>query len=169
MPPKLSFTRRTFLGSSAIGSLIAVMPLRSIAQGAMLDADFMVLSQFVTGHKMLDVTVGQGLLTGLRAQYPDFDAQASALQAQIDARKPADVQALADALGGNPLHDTLLAIVRGWYSGVVAEGSHATVYAFEKALMYRPSLDAVPIPTYALNGPNWWTAEPPALSAMPSF
>lgn len=161
--------RRQFLGSSAMGLFLAALPSSGFAQDAIRLDRFMVLSRFATGHKRLDADVGAGLLQGLRAEHEGFDADAAALEARIARTRAPDVETLAAALNGDPLRDTLLAIISAWYTGAVAEGSDATVYAFDKALMYQPALDAVPIPTYALNGPDWWTATPPALLDMPAF
>ena len=159
--------RRQFLGSSAMGLIVAALPSSGFAQEAIRLDRFMVLSRFATGHDLLDADVGAGLLQGLRVEHDGFDADAQALERRM-AEAP-DVEALSSALRDDPLRETLLAIIHAWYSGAVAKGSDATVYAFDKALIYQPALDAVPIPTYALNGPDWWTATPPALADMPAF
>ncbi|MER5172939.1 sugar dehydrogenase complex small subunit [Thioclava sp. GXIMD2076] len=169
MPPKLSLTRRGFLGSSAVGLFLTALPQQLLAQNTARLTRFMSLSQFVTGHGALDPRTGQGLLDGLSAAQEDFDTKARALETKISATNAPDVETLAQSLEGDPLHDTLLAIVAAWYSGVTTTGSDATVYAFDTALMYQPARDAVPIPTYALDGPNWWVVAPPALSDMPAF
>lgn len=169
MPPTLSLSRRRFMQSTAVGIVLATHPIQSHAREALQLDQFMALSRFATGHEALDGVVGQGLMAGLRAKDDTFDAKADALAQRIAQDTPADVEALSDALQGDDLHDTLLAIIHAWYSGVVAQGTQATVYTFNAALMYQPALDAVPLPTYALNGPDWWTATPPALSDMPDF
>ncbi|OCX64711.1 hypothetical protein BFP70_11420 [Thioclava sp. SK-1] len=165
----MQLSRRRFLGTSAMALFISSAGVARAAGQAMQIDRFMTLSKFATGHDALDTTVGAGLLGGLQANDAGFDAQAIALEAAISKGAYSDVEALDAALQGDALRQTLLDIIHAWYSGVVAKGTDATVYAFDKALMYQPALDAVPIPTYALNGPDWWTAEPPALSAMPSF
>jgi hypothetical protein len=43
------------------------------------------------------------------------------------------------------------------------------VIAYEYALMYRPTSDVMTIPSYAISGPNGWTADAPPLSNMPEF
>ncbi|WP_052362671.1 sugar dehydrogenase complex small subunit [Falsirhodobacter sp. alg1] len=169
MPATLSLTRRSFLGTSAIGMFLAALPRQMRAEDAGQLAGFMTLSSFVTGHQALAPRTGQGLWNGLCTAHPNFAQQAGALANRIASDRLADVEALADALQGDALHDTLLAIVAAWYSGVTATGSDAIVHTFDRALMYQPARDAVPIPTYALNGPNWWTVAPPALSDMPAL
>ncbi|WP_378942787.1 sugar dehydrogenase complex small subunit [Paracoccus sp. R86501] len=161
--------RRQFLGSSAMGLFVAALPSAGFAQDAIRIDRFMALSRFATGHQHLDSDLGAGLLQGLRLENGDFDADAQALERKISETRAPDVETLLTALNRDPLRETLLAIISAWYTGAVAKGSDATVYTFEKALMYQPALDAVPIPTYALNGPDWWTATPPALLDMPAF
>lgn len=169
-------SRRNMLmvsGASALG-LFAPSFRSAMAQGiggAAGDdtAEFVAFSRFATGHDNLDPLVGRSLLTALRAQSTAFPDQLAALIKTVADSKPADVEALEESLRGNPLHDTLLQIIRGWYSGVIEDGTDAKVYAFENALMYQPARDVVVIPTYAHNGPNYWVAEPAPVAQMPQF
>ncbi|OUI84207.1 hypothetical protein HK22_05195 [Gluconobacter sp. DsW_056] len=132
-------------------------------------SDFMQLSAFATGHKNLDLGIGSALFLAFEAQKHDFPDQVAALRERIAKNGYPDVEALEAALTGDPLHATLLQIIRGWYSGVIESGTNAKVYAFEKALMYQTSRDVVVIPTYAHNGPNYWVAEPASVTVMPEF
>ena len=68
-----------------------------------------------------------------------------------------------------PLKETALAIISAWYLGVVSDAPDAEVFAYEYALMYQPTRDVMTIPSYAISGPNAWTADPPALESMPDF
>jgi hypothetical protein len=43
------------------------------------------------------------------------------------------------------------------------------VFAYEFALLYQPTSDVMTIPSYAISGPNGWSAESPPLHDMPSF
>lgn len=130
---------------------------------------FMKVSRLATGHENLDSAIGQRLHQALSTKDSAFPKALDSLQAIITQQHVEDVESLEKLLRGQPLHDTLLAIIRAWYSGVVEPGSFATVYAFERALMYQPPRDGMVIPTYAHNGPNYWIAEPPPLDRMPSF
>lgn len=132
-------------------------------------ADFIGFSRFATGHNALDPLVGRSLLAALRAQNTLFPDQLAALVKKVADSKPANVEALEESLRDTPLHDTLLHIIRAWYSGVIEDGTNARVYAFENALMYQPARDVVVIPTYAHNGPNYWVAEPAPVEQMPQF
>jgi hypothetical protein len=65
--------------------------------------------------------------------------------------------------------DSAHQIIFGWYAGVVDESPTAEVFAYEQALMYQSTKDAVALPTYSFNGPDHWTDVDPPLSAMPEF
>lgn len=130
---------------------------------------FMKVSRLATGHENLDGGIGQRLYQALATRDGEFPNALGILEAMITKNQVEDVETLDALLRAQPLHETLLAIIRAWYSGVVEPGSFATVYAFERALMYQPPRDGMVIPTYAHNGPNYWVAEPPPLDRMPSF
>jgi hypothetical protein len=74
-----------------------------------------------------------------------------------------------DALPDGQVKDTARQIIFGWYAGVVDESPTAEVFAYEDALMYQPTKDAVALPTYSFNGPNHWTDVDPPLSAISEF
>ncbi|WP_345190208.1 sugar dehydrogenase complex small subunit [Gluconacetobacter tumulicola] len=175
-PVRGHMSRRHMLMVSAASAFGLLLPsfqpgTAEAATGATVDeaADFISFSRFATGHSALDPLVGQSLLGALGAQSALFPAQLAALVKTVADNKPADVEALEESLRGTPLHDTLLHIIRAWYSGVIEDGTNARVYAFENALMYQPARDVVVIPTYAHNGPNYWVAEPAPVEQMPQF
>lgn len=193
VPAKLSLSRRNMLWGSAatlLGLGVAApartllaaeaSPPLSTPGSASLPAAgsdapmaqfevFMKVSRLATGHENLDSRIGQRLHQALATKDGEFQNSLGILQAVITKNHVEDVESLDALLRGQPLHDTLMAIIRAWYSGVVEPGSFATVYAFERALMYQPPRDGMVIPTYAHNGPNYWVAEPPPLDRMPSF
>jgi len=173
-------SRRTMLWGSAAtlmglglaapaGTLLAAPATPPLASSpAQLDS-FMTFSRFATGHENLDRAIGQRLYDALCAHASTFPASLAQLQ-QLAGQQPLnDVEPFEVLLRGQPLHADLLAIVAAWYSGVVETGSDATLYAYERALMYQPARDGVVIPTYAHNGPDYWVAAPPPLERMPSF
>ena len=170
----LSRRRLLVLSSVCVAVTVAGKGKKGSAQSVVASSrdgisDFMQLSVFATGHKNLDIGIGSALLLAFEAQVRDFSAQVTALRKRIIKSGYQDVEALEAGLGGDPLHSTLLQIIRGWYSGVIEGGTNAKVYAFEKALMYQPSRDVVVIPTYAHNGPNYWVSEPVSVDVMPAF
>lgn len=179
-PPGLS--RRRLLLNSGIS--LAGLVAGSVALHAAFAADsgalatvapdvlarFMAFSRLATGHASISDVLGERLYGALAAKDKNFAANLASLTAMVRAKGFKDVETLEAAVKENaPLHATLMSVIGAWYSGVVEEGSHATVYAFEAALMYQPSSDGVPIPTYAHNGPNYWVAAPPVVDAMPKF
>ena len=123
----------------------------------------------LTGHQSLDPVTGQRLFQAMSTQDAEFPAAVSALIAYAREHGASKVEALDVALKGTPLHGALLRVIQAWYSGVIEPGSNATVYACQGALMYRVPADGVVIPTYAHNGPNCWTAEPPPVDRLLVF
>lgn len=175
-PVQIFLSRRKLLAFS--GACLTIAAIGTPSKGSTQDvvasnrdsiSDFMQLSAFATGHKNLDLSIGSALLLAFEAQKHDFSTQIKALREHITKNNYQDVEALDAAMKDDPLHPTLLQIIRAWYSGVIEDGTNVKVYAFEKALMYQPSRDVVVIPTYAHNGPNYWVSEPASVDVMPAF
>lgn len=164
-------------GAAVAGLALAAagVQAQSQAPAATVAADpqaldtFYRLSRLLTGHENLDLTVGQHLYAAMLKLDPAFAGQVTDLSQYAASHKLDTVEALEAALKGQPLHAPLMAIISAWYSGVVEPGTSATVYAYERALMYQMSRDGMVIPTYAHNGPNYWVAEPPPLDRLPVF
>lgn len=175
MSEKTLMSRRRLLLNSGI-SVIGLSLLPAIASPALASvpandalSGFISFSRLATGHNDLDEKIGSRLYAALSAKDAAFTDNLRKLVDMVRGGAHADVESLDAALTGNPLRDTLLGIIKAWYSGVVEEGTGATVYAFEKALMYQPARDVVVIPTFAFNGPDYWVAEPNPVSQMPRF
>jgi hypothetical protein len=49
-------------------------------------------------------------------------------------------------------------LVAALYLGVVGDGDAATLVSYEAALMFAPTQDLTPIPSYAIGGPAYWDA-----------
>ncbi|WP_321363778.1 sugar dehydrogenase complex small subunit [uncultured Celeribacter sp.] len=154
------------LGPTGFSSLAARAETVAVPQTL---NSFMAFSKFATGHVSLDGDVGSALLSALAERDPAFLDKLAVLGGMVEDGSLPDVDTMEEHLRGTVLHDTLLRVVRAWYSGVTEEGSNAPVYAYEKALMYQPARDGVIIPTFARSGPNYWTAAPPPLAHMPEF
>lgn len=181
LPNDLSQTgvsRRRFFGQS--GSVVATFALGSLnattalaAQPAPTDAttlnQFLKLSRFLTGHQNLATTLGERLWTAFTQQSAGFSSQMEVLQNLIGQHKLPDVEALDTLIKGQPLHDVMMAVIRGWYLGVTDDSHHARVYAYQNALMYQVPRDGMVIPTYAHNGPDYWTSEPPPVGRLLTF
>jgi hypothetical protein len=172
-------SRRTLLktGALALGAAVLGVPLARAAQasaaGATGDAvaanagKFMTASQLLIQHR-LSPGVGERLAAMLHARIPTLDADLDAVIRVAREKNAKVVEDFFDALP-DPVKESAHQIIFGWYAGVVDESPHAEVFAYEEALMYQPTSDAVALPTYSLNGPNNWTDIDPPLSAMPDF
>jgi hypothetical protein len=170
----MSRRRMLMLSGTSVMSVLVPSVMPGMAQPALAETpqgadDFIAFSRFATGHQTLDAEVGRSLFAALRVQNSAFSDQLSSLIKSVSQNGFTDVEGLEESLRGNPLHVTLLQIIRGWYSGVIEDGTNAKVYAFENALMYQPPRDVIVIPTYAHNGPNYWVAEPAPIEQMPQF
>lgn len=164
-PPDHALSRRSVLAATALLALPAAAepaPTGLAPTGAALDdAGFLRLSEAATGHAGLDATVAARTFAALSAADAAFAGQAASLAALGQpGGGPEALLAAADTAG---LKAPLLALVAAWYTGTVGDGPDATVVAYADALMFRPTADAAPVPTYCGRGPLWWTAAPPAL------
>ncbi|WP_294906830.1 sugar dehydrogenase complex small subunit [Tatumella sp. UBA2305] len=165
------------VASFAIGSAIAGSTLSNGASAATTAAgpdtqtlnQFMKTSRLLTGHQNLDMTLGQRLYVAFSEKDPQFTTQLAALNQWIADKQPADVEALDTQLAGQPLHDLMMSVIKGWYLGVIDDSHHAKVYAYQNALMYQVPRDGMVIPTYAHNGPDYWTADPPPVDRLLNF
>jgi hypothetical protein len=163
-PPDFSLFRRKILvgGGLVLGGLAAGTGIPDFAN------QFMQLSSLLIPHQ-LDRDVGSRLATALSTKDPGFTAQVSTLLGIAQKKNARIVEEFFPDIPDGPLKDTALLIVSAWYLGVVVDAPGAEVFAYELALMYQPTIDVMTIPTYAISGPNGWTAEAPPLDSMPTF
>ena len=164
------------VASFAIGSMLTGQAIAATPESAAVSApdqhtlnQFLKVSRLLTGHQTLDTTLGQRLWEALHQHSAQFSDQYAALSQWIDEHKPADVEALDQQLQGQPQHEVMMSIIRGWYLGVVDNSHHAQVLSYQNALMYQVPRDGMVIPTYAHNGPDYWTAEPPPVERLLTF
>src|SRR5262249_16731324 len=113
--------------------------------------------------------VGARMASILDKRIPTLDADLDAIVAIATEKKAKIVEDFFDAIPEGHIKETAHQIIFGWYAGVVDVSPTAEVFAYEQALMYQPTRDAVAIPTYSFNGPDHWTEVDPPLSAMPEF
>lgn len=165
------------VASFAIGSAIAgatlsqsvnAAPASTAPDSATLN-QFLKTSRFLTGHQSLDVTLGQRLYEAFTEKNPQFATQLASLNQWIADKKPEDVEALQTQLQGQPLNDLMMSVIKGWYLGVTDDSHHTRVYGYQNALMYQVPRDGMVIPTYAHNGPDYWTADPPPVDRLLTF
>jgi hypothetical protein len=164
-------TGATALGVAVLGaSMQKVMPAASAAETATaVSVDkFMAASRFLIQHG-LSSDVGARMAGILYARIPTLDADLDAIISTARGRSSKVVEDFFDALPAGHVQDSAHQIIFGWYAGVIDESPTAEVFAYEEALMYQPTKDAVALPTYSFNGPDHWTDVDPPLSAMPEF
>ena len=159
-------SRRRFLAISAAvaaasaAGVIAAVPgiTRAVAPTTEVDPAFVQFARFLTGRSDLDARIVARAYEALVTADSSFAVRSMALARAIEDAQLADVNALvASPLYADPGHRAVaIAIVSAFYLGQVGEGSKARFVAFEKALMFEPTADMVPIPTYSRGGPSYW-------------
>jgi fructose 5-dehydrogenase small subunit len=177
--PASLLSRRELLSASMLavgGAAIAGTSILRIAQAADAAAaaaalgpdKFMLASSRLIQHH-LSPGVGSRMAAILRREIPSFDADLDAIIRIADEKHANVVEEFFDALPEGQVKNTAHRIIFGWYAGVVDDSPTAEVLAYEEALMYQPTKDAIALPTYSFNGPDNWTEVDPPLSAMPEF
>jgi len=162
--PFTHHSRRRFLALSAAAAsaagLVTAAPgiVRAVAPASQVDPAFVQLARFLTGRNDLDARIIARAYEALVTTDPSFAARSTTLARAIEDARLADVNALAiSPLYANPSDRAVaIAIVSAFYLGQVGEASKARFIAFEKALMFEPTADMVPIPTYSRGGPGYW-------------
>lgn len=161
--------RRVLVG---IAALLSGSSLRGLARAGPAQApgtagtvqrhaDFLRLSQAITGHVDLDATTADRIEAAMLKADSTFGKKTKVLAGL--AAGSADPTALLAAARAAGVGDTALEIVAAWYTGTIGKGKTAVLVAYREALMYRPVSDAQEIPTYCTHGEQWWLHAPPAL------
>lgn len=131
-------------------------------------SQFMQLSHLLVNHK-LDPIIGQQLAVAMKEKNIILPNQVVELLSIGHAKKAIIVEDFFEDIPEGPLKDSALAIISAWYKGVLIDVPNEEVFAYEKALMYQPTIDVMTIPSYAITGPNGWNARGAPLDEMPSF
>jgi hypothetical protein len=168
-PTAFTLSRRYVLvGGLVVGGTAALATLPAIAAPTPLSdqsaAQFMEISLLLVPHR-LNAEVGKRM----GALNPLLPQQIDGLLSIARQKNARIVEDFFDDVPDGPLKETALAIISAWYLGVVTDAPDAEVFAYEYALMYQPTRDVMTIPSYAISGPNGWSAEAPPLSNMPEF
>ncbi|GAB7127757.1 sugar dehydrogenase complex small subunit [Silvimonas sp. JCM 19000] len=117
-------------------------------------AEFLALSQLVTGRSQLDTEVANRIYAALSQKDPAFPGQASALWQHANA----GVDGLqAAALNDPALSKALSNIVSAWYLGEAG----GQVVQYKTAIGNQVVEDVVVTPSYCRAAPGYWTAQPP--------
>jgi fructose 5-dehydrogenase small subunit len=172
-PTAFSLARREVLaGALFVGGLAALGTLPAVSAAAAWSdesaARFNEISSLLIPHR-LNEAIGKRIGVLMSALNPSLSEHVNALLAIARQKNAHIVEDFFPDVPEGPLRDTALSIISAWYLGVVSDAPDAEVVAFEYALMYQPTSDVMTIPSYALSGPNGWTANAPPLSDMPKF
>nr|WP_294917386.1 sugar dehydrogenase complex small subunit [uncultured Neokomagataea sp.] len=129
--------------------------------GEVLNNTFFQLSQQVTGCSTLDRIISQRLLTALQSIFPHYEQEIHDLVVYINNNDtPEKILQEAEKIGKV---DTVHNLIAAWYIGSATRHMNAPMVAYYDALMYHPTRDALPVPTYCFAEPGWWTQDPPPL------
>jgi fructose 5-dehydrogenase small subunit len=164
--------REVLLGTLSVGGLAAFPSLAATSAPASWSdesaARFMQISSLLIPHR-LDEAIGKRIGNLMSASNPSLSEQVTGLLAIAKEKNAHVVEDFFPDVPEGPLKETALSIISAWYLGVVSDAPDAEVFALEYALMYQPTRDVMTIPSYAISGPNGWTADAPPLSNMPDF
>jgi hypothetical protein len=172
-PTAFNLARREVLVGGLIAGGVAALPALRVIAAPTSRSDqsatrFMEISSLLVPHH-LNEEVGKRMGAAMGAQNPSLSQHIAGLLTIARDRNARVVEDFFADVPDGPLKQTALSIISAWYLGVVTDAPDAEVFAYEYALMYQPTRDVMTIPSYAISGPNGWTAEAPPLSNMPEF
>ena len=172
-PTAFSLNRREIvLGGVFLLGGLAVLPLPANSAtpswSEESSARFMEISSLLIPHR-LNEAIGKRIGAAMSALNPSLSEQVAELLAIAKNKDAKVVEDFFPDVPDGPLKKTALSIISAWYLGVVTDAPDAEVFAYEYALMYQPTKDVMTIPSYAISGPNGWTADAPPLDSMPEF
>src|SRR6218665_2007846 len=172
--PDLAISRRTLLGGAAVAGTAlalggaAVLGTSNAFAAEVAAAEFLQLSQFLTGGKPLAGGLAPRYQDSLVRHAPGFSEAAAVLQRYVSGAKAATIDALLarDDLT-EPLRKTITQIVSAWYLGIVNNDKDVELISYAEALMYRPTADVLVVPSYG-GGPDSWGEKPAGTSTVPN-
>jgi fructose 5-dehydrogenase small subunit len=172
-PTAFSLARREVMigGAFLVGGLATgLMPTESAmaAWSEEASARFMEISSLLIQHR-LNQDIGRRMGAAMGALNSQLSDQVTELLTIAKNKNAKIVEDFFPDIPEGPLKETALAIISAWYLGVLTDAADAEVFAFENALMYQPTRDVMTIPSYAISGPNGWSADAPPLENMPDF
>ncbi|MER5173038.1 sugar dehydrogenase complex small subunit [Thioclava kandeliae] len=161
--------RRSFLfgSATALGVASTSAPLWAASDASTVSA-FQNVSKMLVNHE-LDPATGARIAAFAAASYPDLDEILEQISDAATARNSSRVEDFFEDLPEGPLRDFAYWVIAAWYTGSSSGDSDATLFTYEEALLYRPTLDMVPIPTFGFSAPNSWGRELFPLADLPQF
>lgn len=150
-----------FLASSM--PALALSPVRSVVEPKFLD-----VSKLLVNHE-LNPNVSARIATFAHAQYPDLEPMLDTIAGIATARNTTQVEDFFDDIPEGPLRDFAYWVISAWYTGSSSGDRDATLFTYEEALLYQPTIDMVPIPTFGFSAPNTWGNDLYPLTDLPRF
>jgi hypothetical protein len=164
----MSLTRRRLLvGSTGLlvaGALSQWLPAFArapLASAITVPANFVSLSQTLTGMDRPDALLAQRLYSWLHQRIDGLDNQLIGLSDLLNRQPAPQGDALLAAMAGQPaaVQELYQTLVSGWYLGVVNRQKPECV-AFENIVSYRLVQTSLLPPSYAPGEANFWTQPP---------
>lgn len=128
---------------------------------------FMQVSALLVNHR-LDARVGARMAAAAQ-KFPQYAQMMKSIIGIANAKQARQVEDFFADIPAGPLQDFAHWIIFAWYSGCSSPKKDAQVFAYETALTYQTTADAVAIPSYGFSGPNQWGRPIVPLTPMPSF
>lgn len=179
LSPARRLSRRQVLGGMLGLSAASLMPWATWAWASESHqvseqeiADFLALSERLTGRESLDAKIAGRAYNVLMEAGEDFPARQRQLSQAMEQASLTDMRkfkAFAETQNQTVV-DTAIAIISAWYLGYTGtpKGHSATddtrFVTYTGALMFEPTIDATVIPTYSRGRTNYWKNPPETLA-----
>lgn len=160
--------RQVLFGTAAVFATLGAPSLLRAALSAGAEEKFLSASKLLVNHQ-LDPAVGARIAQFASASFPDLEQMLNAIIDAAAARDAHEVEAFFEDLPEGDLRDFAYWVISAWYTGSSSFERDATLFTYEEALLYRPTLDMVPIPTFGFSAPNTWGQDLYPLANLPRF
>lgn len=127
---------------------------------------FLQVSQLLVNHR-LSPSVGGRIVDFAQTAYPDLELMLDRII--VIAGNSTRVEEFFGDIPEGELRDFAYWIIHSWYTGSSSMDRNATLFTYEEALMYQPTIDMVPIPTFGYAAPNSWGNTLYPLADLPQF
>lgn len=154
------------LGTAAF--LSSSLPSFAFAATQDLDTRFMAASKLLVNHD-LNPAVGARIAAFAQAAHPNLGEMLDRIADTAAARNATQVEDFFDDIPEGELRDFAFWVISAWYTGSSSGDRDATLFTYEEALLYQPTIDMVPIPTFGFSAPNAWGNDLYPLTDLPRF
>lgn len=160
--------RHLFLLGSAAFLASSLPALSRAAATGPVGTKFLDVSKLLINHE-LSPAVGGRIAGFAQTQYPQLEPMLDEIARIAAARGATRVEEFFDDLPEGGLRDFAYWVISAWYTGSSSGDRGATLFTYEEALLYQPTIDMVPIPTFGFSAPNMWGEHLYPLTDMPRF